>query len=556
MLGVRIRGGGVRGIAVAVVLACLLLLAAAPAGASDRGGDSLDRLRAAGGIGPAQYALARARSLFELDRVRSRYGRVWAPAPRAATPILERLAVALPSLSPRARRRAGAMLARPTDGGSDPSADGYRLGATGVRHRCLALKARGKRDRVCVHWATRTADAPPGGRRRVPAQVKDTIRTLRTVWATEVRRMGYRAPLADLGPRRGQGPNSGLDLYLADVGAEGLYGYCIGDPWKQHGQRPKPKRAHAYCVLDNDFDRRQYGSGVSGRPALRVTLAHEFFHAVQSAYEGSRRERWLREGTATWIEDQVFDRVNANYQLLGESPLSQPELPLDAFQASDDGQDFEYGSWTFWQFLSEYYRSPSVVKQVIRSAAPRRGRDRNALGAVRDVVKRRKPDGPGCVLFCARATFPRLFGEFSFWVRNYDALFEEGSGYLAALDGRFPIEDADFVLRDDLRTTGARRLVLAHLTSRQVVVAFNPTLPDPAVRVSVDLPEAAGPSASVEVITADGRTLTGALRLDSAGEGSIEVPEDADAAEVWLILANSSRERDKQAFRYEIEALP
>jgi hypothetical protein len=541
MVGVRIGDGGVRGIAAALVLACCVLPNVATAGASGRSGDTLDRLREAGGIGPAQYALVRARSLFDLDQVRSRYGRVRAPAPRAATPILERLASALPLLPPGARRQASAILARPTEGASDQLGDGYRHGARGVRHRCFRVRARGKRHSLCLHWVRRTHD------RSSPAQVRATIRTLRHVWKVEVSKMGYRPPLGDLGPRRGQGPNRGLDVYLSDVGDDGFYGYCIGDPpRKKPTVRREHKRAHAYCVLDNDFSARQYPSSASGKPALKVAAAHELFHAIQSAYEASKKERWFRESTATWIEDEVYDPINANYGVLEDSPLAQPEIPLDS-------SPFNYGSWVFWRFLSEYYGSPAPVKRVWQLAAPRRGVNRTALEALRSVTAHRRPEMHHC-LFCTTVGFNNVFAEFSTWLENYPITFEEGPAYFSVLKHALPVSDADHVLLSRPSSTGERELAVDHLSSRLATVSVSPTVPaDAPVRVSVDLPSRSSSAAIAEAFHNDTQVTAELIALDQQGRGTAEF---MDISTLFLILPSSSAARDNQPFHYRVEVLP
>src|SRR5215213_7226463 len=66
-----------------------------------------------------------------------------------ATLALRDLAQALPSLGPAERRQATAMLARPTDP-HDQFGDSYRAPAKRV---CSP--------NICMHWVTRTSDAPP-----------------------------------------------------------------------------------------------------------------------------------------------------------------------------------------------------------------------------------------------------------------------------------------------------------------------------------------------------------------------------------------------------------
>ena len=73
----------------------------------------------------------------------------------------------------------------------------------------------------------------------------------------------------------------------------------------------------AYVVVDDDFSTAQLGAS-GGLGGLRATAAHEFFHAVQYAYDSSE-DAWLTEGTAVWMEDRGRRR-------------RQREPPLAAFE--------------------------------------------------------------------------------------------------------------------------------------------------------------------------------------------------------------------------------
>ena len=48
---------------------------------------------------------------------------------------------------------------------------------------------------------------------------------------------------------------------------------------------------------------------------MRVTAAHEYFHAVQFAYD-ALEDGWFMEATATWAEDELFDSIDDNRQFL------------------------------------------------------------------------------------------------------------------------------------------------------------------------------------------------------------------------------------------------
>ncbi|HET7196967.1 MAG TPA: hypothetical protein VFI99_18420, partial [Nocardioides sp.] len=83
-----------------------------------------------------------------------------------ATLALRDLAQALPSLGPAERRQATAMLARPTDP-RDQFGDSYRAPA---KRACSP--------NICMHWVTRTTDAPPSR-----AWVSTTMDVMKQVWA-------------------------------------------------------------------------------------------------------------------------------------------------------------------------------------------------------------------------------------------------------------------------------------------------------------------------------------------------------------------------------------
>ena len=50
--------------------------------------------------------------------------------------------------------------------------------------------------------------------------------------------------------------------------------------------------------------------------AIRVTVAHEFFHAIQYGYT-NWDDQWWEENTAVWMEDEVFDQINDYLHYLG-----------------------------------------------------------------------------------------------------------------------------------------------------------------------------------------------------------------------------------------------
>ena len=293
-----------------------------------------------------------------------------------ATLALRDLFRALPSLDAGDRREARGILARPTDGPDDRQGDGYLVPA---ERKC--------RNHICLHWVTTTADAPPS-----QAWVDTTLAFMNKVWRTEVRTLGYRPPVSD----RRRGGNDKLDVYLKELGSRGLYGYCAperrapGEKWLASG----------YCVLDNDFAVVQYGA--PPRDSLRVTAAHEFFHAVQFAYDYGE-DPWLMEATATWMEERVADDVNDNRQYLPYGQLGSPGRPLDLFKQQGFNQ---YGNWVFFEYLSHRFGNGVVRSIWTRAGAYPGSGHQYSTTAVKGVL--RKHGGFSSVYrsFAAANVFP------------------------------------------------------------------------------------------------------------------------------------------------------
>ncbi len=120
--------------------------------------------------------------------------------------------------------------------------------------------------------------------------------------------MGYLEPLPD----GGLGGDNKFDIYFQEMG---VYGYTIPE-----GDGPEPwNDKYGYIVLNNDFlgfapnqdpEGSQYG-------AAKVTVAHEYRHAVQYAYDAGE-DRWISESDAVFTEEMVFDLSNDCYNYLDQ----------------------------------------------------------------------------------------------------------------------------------------------------------------------------------------------------------------------------------------------
>jgi hypothetical protein len=104
--------------------------------------------------------------------------------------------------------------------------------------------------------------------------------------------------------------------------------------------------AEASCmVLNSDFE--QFPG--TPRAALNATTAHEFNHSIQYGYGGLRGANTpddvFVEGGATWMEDEVYDGANDNYNYLW------PVFEDDMGQYDDS----PYPYWITFRGITERY---------------------------------------------------------------------------------------------------------------------------------------------------------------------------------------------------------
>ncbi len=417
---------------------------------------------------------------------------------REATLVLRDLRAALPRLGATDRAAAESLLARPTDGRADPEGTGY---TTKSQRRC--------RGQFCGHYVTSTSD------RASSAWVDKTLKVMKKVWKREVGDLGYRAPLSDGAlPSSRNGGNGKFDVYLADVGADLLYGYCSAD----FVLRKDRTRAGGYCVLDNDFSKDQYG----GKPGktLAVTAAHEFFHAIQFGYD-YYEDRWFMESTATWVEERFADGVNDNRQYLAFGQVAEPDTSLDLFER---GGFAHYGNWPFWEHLSERY-GDAIVRRTWNTA-------RGSTYSTRAVEK----------VLENRGGFAKRLAAFSAANLTPGRSYPEGDHWPA------PKPEATWTFG---RRTAARsdEVDVDHMASASYVAVPDATLTSEGfsgapyrLRLTVDGPRAkTDPTAWLVVRTVDGEWRSEQVDLDRNGSTTVTTPFTVEKVEaVSLTLVNAS----------------
>ena len=461
-------------------------------------------------------ALARAQALFA-EKAPAAARRQLTTSGREASMVLNDLRQLRGELSPRDRRTADALLARPTQG-TEPTFPGeWQYTVPEETPVCG--------DDICVHYVATTQDAPPMADGDDPGTVPDAVdRALATTEQVHQRYLaaGYLSPDRDgtLG-----GDTDKIDIYMNNIGDDGLYGYCTSD---QPGKGDGTSNYWAYCVIDDDFSKAEFPTNTP-RENQQVTIAHEFFHAVQYAYDANEAG-WFLEATATWAEDEQFDSVNDNWNYLPFGQMGSPATPLNTYSGL-----VHYGNWIFFRFMTEKYRSrtgsmPNLVLEMIERGSNRTGEpNASAMQALQEELKQRG------------TTLSKVYTQFAVANRIPAKSYDEGRNYKVAK----PVLVTFKASRRAARLGGKLR----HLTNAPVRFKAGQSLGSGAwkLRMSVNMqPKVTVPSAKVFVFKRSGQVAVSTIRLNRKTNGSKTVSFRRGAVKyVELVLINASPTSNK-----------
>ncbi|MFO7768699.1 MAG: hypothetical protein R6W82_07065 [bacterium] len=206
------------------------------------------------------------------------------------------------------------------------------------------------------------------------------------------------------------------DVYFLDL--PGFFGYVEPD---ETPDRP-PYVSSSHMVLEND-----YPPGIYGHPpleSLRVTVAHEYHHAIQLAYSlpgvspALYDYTWFAELSATYHEDIFYDGINDYYFYL-PSFQNNPEVSLDADGITVGPANHKYGA-ALWGWYMHRVFGESANRRVWEIV----GEDRvTPLEAHRRFLQDEGTD------------LQRAWGDFTLWQVHTGSradparYFEEGAAY-------------------------------------------------------------------------------------------------------------------------------
>ena len=481
---------------IAVLASVLVLLSALVVTSTGAATAASDRDRVAPARAKAEKLLAQVQHALAPKKLPKRA--LGDPLPRRDLGLLmHRLQVARPALAKSDRAAAGIADTRPV-----PEAQGCADYTPFLQDTWTAKSSA----HFCLHYRlSSTGNAGSA----TDAWADKTIATLEHVYYYETSHLGFRKPLKD--------SDGKYDVFLDDIGQNGYYGFCTTDDGAS--------TSTAWCELDNDFAKSQFGAWPTN--SLSVTAAHEFFHAVQFAYDADD-STWFLEGTAVWMEDQVYPKINDYLQYLKYSQITQSEVPIDTTG------DFErYGAVIFWKYLSEGYRSVDIIRRIWDAAAVSRG-TKNAIQATIAVLQYQ------------HRSFAQAFARFSVWNTLPPGSYADRSLF------PHPVSAATANLGTSARDTGVQTISLDHLSSANVTLVPSRALPTKSrLTISVDAPSSFVGQVRVQVRRTNGTTVYETFTLNSSGNGSHSFYfSGRNTSSVRVTLANVTVGSNNQSFKF------
>ncbi|NUO53646.1 MAG: MYXO-CTERM sorting domain-containing protein [Polyangiaceae bacterium] len=318
--------------------------------------------------------------------------------------------------------------------------------------------------------------------------------------------LGFRPPVGDA-DIADNGGDARFDVYLVDFGgsADGNFSQdaCEGEI------------CAGFMTQENDYMGYGYPSTLY---ANQVLGSHEFFHAVQAAYDVDQGSV-LAEGTAVWATEQ-WDPSLDDFEGFIKGYFDNTDRPIDE-PLPGPADPFSYGSAIFFQFLEEAYGA-GTVRSLIEKTEDGAGGIANpywleVLGPMLEADK--------------GVTFEAAYAEFARWNLFTNDFADPAEGY-AASDGypRVRLESSALPLQDpELRLYRASSQYYsfdpAGRTSLTAAVVPTTTQPDATSDLVVYVVSQTGASGGYT------RTVT---TLADVGAGTESV--DLTGAEVAIVV--------------------
>lgn len=275
----------------------------------------------------------------------------------------------------------------------------------------------------------------------VPDYVYEAARAAERSYFLLVDSLGFRPNLPDEGI---DGPE--YDIYIMELG--NVYGWTFSE----NAVSSNPLRYTAYMKVDNDFVGPYFTHGLD---ALRVTIAHEFFHAIQFAYAYRDMDLFFFEMSSVWFEDLAYDGVNDYLQYLPKF-FRELHFPL---HLQNNWHEYGAALWLKYWLAHRDLRSLRRMWEKLQTMA--------ALKAMQEEVQEQGVE------------FPEAMAEFYSWClytgprHQAGQYFPEAEAYPTVsyrLERAVPV---DTTIVDSVRALSARFYLLGIDSRKSISVILN-----------------------------------------------------------------------------------
>ena len=201
----------------------------------------------------------------------------------------------------------------------------------------------------------------------------------------------------------GAGGDDRYDIYIQNL--SNLYGYT------EFEQNITDSTYTAFTVIHNNFGSNFYTKGID---AARVTIAHEFHHAIQIGnYIYRDKDRFYHELTSTSMEEFVYPSIDDYIQYVA-SYFRNPQQTFNNINNSNNGYDL-----AIWNIFLRDRFSADVIKLTWELMPTER-----ALNAIDKAIQQKQVGSNFKTEF-------NLFGQWTYFtgVRDNGKYFKEAAHY-------------------------------------------------------------------------------------------------------------------------------
>jgi hypothetical protein len=183
----------------------------------------------------------------------------------------------------------------------------------------------------------------------VPDFVEEVALTYDAVYKRYHDDLGFRPPASDEAVPVDNGGDGRFDVYLVDFAGvgDGIFRADACDA-------QKPDICAGYMVQENDYAGYGYPSTTI---ANRILGSHEYFHAVQAAYDVDQGTV-ASEGSAVWATEK-FDPTLKDFEAFLDGYFDNTDRTLNE-PLPGPVDPFSYGAAIFFQFLDERFDETRV----------------------------------------------------------------------------------------------------------------------------------------------------------------------------------------------------